>query len=148
AFAAEKTFSDSLIDAVEAAVLVVTRDNRVVRSNPYLHAVAAFEARDLQGRDWCDWLLPEADRPRGRLMVKEALEQGSSRGGVLRLVRRSGRRRAIAWSARALRQGSGPAEVVLFGQDVTDLQEAQEKAVQVERLAAIGQMVAGLAHES
>src|SRR5205807_769541 len=32
--------------------------------------------------------------------------------------------------------------------DVTDLQVAQQRAVQTERLAAIGQMAAGLAHES
>jgi two-component system sensor kinase FixL len=32
--------------------------------------------------------------------------------------------------------------------DTTELKEARERAVQAERLAAIGQMVAGLAHES
>jgi two-component system, LuxR family, sensor kinase FixL len=32
--------------------------------------------------------------------------------------------------------------------DITELKEAQRRAVQAERLAAIGQMVAGLAHES
>jgi two-component system, LuxR family, sensor kinase FixL len=32
--------------------------------------------------------------------------------------------------------------------DITDLKKAQARAVQVERLAAIGQMVTGLAHES
>ena len=34
------------------------------------------------------------------------------------------------------------------GQDITYLKQAQQRALQAERLAAIGQMVAGLAHES
>jgi hypothetical protein len=38
--------------------------------------------------------------------------------------------------------------VLRIGQDVTSLKEAQERAVQQERLAAIGQMMTGLAHES
>jgi len=36
----------------------------------------------------------------------------------------------------------------LVGNDITFLKEAQERALQAERLAAIGQVVAGLAHES
>ncbi len=38
--------------------------------------------------------------------------------------------------------------MISFGQDITSLRQAQERALQSERLAAIGQMVAGLAHES
>jgi signal transduction histidine kinase len=38
--------------------------------------------------------------------------------------------------------------VLVVGSDITEMQEAQQRAVQSERLAAIGEMVAGLAHES
>jgi len=38
--------------------------------------------------------------------------------------------------------------VLSVGQDVTDLRQAQEKVLQAERLAGIGQMITGLAHES
>src|SRR5207248_7685118 len=41
----------------------------------------------------------------------------------------------------------GPA-VLAVGQDITGLKQSQERALQAERLAAIGQMMAGLAHES
>jgi signal transduction histidine kinase len=43
--------------------------------------------------------------------------------------------------------GDGP-RVLAIGHDVTDLKDAQKRALQAERLAAIGEMVAGLAHES
>lgn len=38
--------------------------------------------------------------------------------------------------------------VNLYGHDITELRNAERKALQTERLAAIGQMMAGLAHES
>src|SRR5262249_42317640 len=38
--------------------------------------------------------------------------------------------------------------VLAVGQDITQLKRAQEQALQSERLAAIGQMMTGLAHES
>ena len=38
--------------------------------------------------------------------------------------------------------------ILASGQDITNLKLAQERALQSERLAAIGQMMAGLAHES
>ena len=54
----------------------------------------------------------------------------------------------MAWNARYLDDyADGPA-ILKVGQDITFLQEAQERALQAERLAAIGEVVAGLAHES
>jgi signal transduction histidine kinase len=41
-----------------------------------------------------------------------------------------------------------PFAVLVIGHDITDLHEAQQQALQAQRLAAIGQMATGLAHES
>ena len=42
----------------------------------------------------------------------------------------------------------GEPGLLMVGQDITALKHAQERTLQAERLAAIGQMVTGLAHES
>ena len=44
--------------------------------------------------------------------------------------------------------GSGARRVVVAHVDITERKLAEERAVQTEHLAVIGQMVAGLAHES
>ncbi len=62
---------------------------------------------------------------------------------------RDGRQRQIKWANKILADAQGrPSLVLEIGHDVTDLQEAQDKALQAERLAAIGEMMAGLTHES
>ena len=38
--------------------------------------------------------------------------------------------------------------MLAVGQDITELNQAQRRALQSERLAGIGQMITGLAHES
>jgi PAS domain S-box-containing protein len=148
ALQAERGLADSLVDTVEAVVLVIDERGRIVRSNPFLRKVSGYGSEELRGRDWCDLLLPEAERPPGRELVCRALALGNEKGGVLGFTTKHGQRRAFAWSAKALLEDQSGARLVLFGYDVTDFQEAQQRALQVERLAAIGQMVAGLAHES
>jgi signal transduction histidine kinase len=61
---------------------------------------------------------------------------------------RDGSQRWVLWNARQLPDYEGGEAVLAVGQDVTELKLAQERTLQAERLAAIGQMVAGLTHES
>jgi signal transduction histidine kinase len=53
-----------------------------------------------------------------------------------------------AWHARLLADYEDGPAILAVGQDISTLRQAQERAVQSERLAAIGQMMTGLAHES
>ncbi len=61
---------------------------------------------------------------------------------------RDGSRRWMVWNARYLADYEDGPAILKVGQDITFLKQAQERAVQSERLAAIGEMVTGLAHES
>jgi signal transduction histidine kinase len=54
----------------------------------------------------------------------------------------------VAWNARPLPDYEGGPAVLKVGQDITYLKQAQQRSLQAERLSAIGEMVAGLAHES
>jgi PAS domain S-box-containing protein len=148
ALRAEKDLADSLVDTVEAVVLVIDERGRITRSNPFLRTLSGYGREELIGRNWCTLLLPEAEQAQGRGMVRRARELGTATAGILTLATRTGQRRSLAWSAKSLLLDRGTSHLVLFGYDVTDLQEAQQRALQAERLAAIGQMVAGLAHES
>ena len=59
-----------------------------------------------------------------------------------------GTERLISWSGKQLDGNHEVRGLLLVGHDVTELNLAQHRLVQTERLAAIGQMITGLAHES
>ena len=54
----------------------------------------------------------------------------------------------MVWNAEFLTGYENQPAILAVGQDITSLKQAQEQALQSERLAAIGQMMTGLAHES
>jgi PAS domain S-box-containing protein len=148
AFRAQKQFADSLVNAVPAIILVVDFLGRIVRSNPFAHAVSGYGPDELLGRDWRTLLPADASWRRARSMHDEALRLGTVQSGLHGLVTRAGTRREVSWTATRLASVQSEAALLLLGHDITDLQEAQQHALRAERLAAIGQMMTGLAHES
>jgi PAS domain S-box-containing protein len=145
----EKDFAEGLIATAQAVVLVLDAEGRIVRSNPYLEELSGYRPEEMCGRDWLTLLIPEPDRPRAREMILRALSGDGSGRHTTPVVTRGGAERAVEWSSKALRGAGGePFGVLAIGHDITLLREAQRQALQAERLAAIGQMVAGLTHES
>jgi PAS domain S-box-containing protein len=144
---AERLLLDSVIDAAQAIILVLDGEGRILRSNAFTYAVSGYGPHELSARKWYDVLLPPDQRPALVRTIAEARTTGLARSGVVPLLVRTGPPREVVWSARGLPAGVA-GSMVLVGHDVTALQEAQQKALRAERLAAIGQMAAGLAHDS
>ena len=65
-----------------------------------------------------------------------------------RILCRDGSTRVMLRNIRCLPDYDGSPALLIVGHDITELKAAQERALQSERMAAIGQMCAGLAHES
>jgi PAS domain S-box-containing protein len=143
----EKNFVESLIEQAQAIVLLLDPQGRIVRFNPYLENLTGLHLKDTQGQDWLEAFVHESDRDRTRRAFEVALARGE--GGAVASFLADDREREIKWSSKTLRDAEGrPLGALLIGHDVTDLNEAQRKALQAERLAAIGQMMTGLTHES
>ena len=145
----ERDFAEGLIETAQTIVLALDTQGRIVRFNAYLEEISGYRLQDVRGRDAIDLLLPEGDRQRIRELFRGMFSRERSNLYVTPLVTSEGRRRQVQWSAKMLRDPTGKTLGLLAcGQDITELEHAQQKMVQSERLAAIGQMMAGLAHES
>jgi signal transduction histidine kinase len=101
-------------------------------------------------RDWFELFLDPSDHDRMRQALLHAKASDKPAPvSVSSLLRQGERKRHLHWSGVPLHDTRGlPFAVLVIGQDVTDLYEAQERMVRAERLAAIGQMATGVAHES
>lgn len=145
-----KDFVNSLIETAQAIIIVLDEHGRIVRSNSYLHALSGYTAKELYNQSWSSRFITEGDGEAARQMLFDVLTFGTS-GGSYSLTTKHGNQRIISWSAKAIGlvgTGPGMAAMLLVGHDITELQEAQKQALQMERLAAIGQAMTGLTHES
>jgi PAS domain-containing protein len=147
----EKELSAGLLNHAQAAVLILDQSGRIVRWNPFLQTIAA-ECIDgpVENGDWFELFLEPKDQER----VRQALLHGPAPTKpepvtASSTLARAGRNQRLHWCAVALSDAAGRLFAVLvIGHDVTDLYAAQQRALQAQRLAAIGQMATGLAHES
>jgi PAS domain S-box-containing protein len=141
----ERHFSEVLLAEAEVLVLVLDDRGRVRRSSAFTEAISGYMGFELLGRPWWDALLEEPDRPRARAQFEK--DQGQWRA-VYRLRTREGVSRVVQWASRSFTGVGGAPTVLLVGHDITELEQAQRHALEAERLATIGRMAAGMAHES
>jgi PAS domain S-box-containing protein len=144
----ERDFAEGLIATAQAIVLVLDRHGRVVRVNPFLTRVTGHGPDEVRCQDWFAHYVPPGDRPRARDAFLQALAEEGGGQITYPIVTRDGRCREVEWANRVLKGVVSDPCVLAIGHDITALKEAQQRAVQAERLAAIGEMVAGLIHES
>jgi len=145
----QRDFSDRLLETAQVIVLVLDRDGHVVRFNRFMQDLCGHRLDEVHGDNWFDTFIIDEDREATWDLFRRVVDGEEVRGHVNSVRGKDGRLHQIAWWGKALRDGHGEiTQVLSIGHDITALNEIQGKLVQSERLAAIGQMIAGLAHES
>ncbi len=100
------------------------------------------------GRDFFATFLPQENPAVVAARVEKVFAGVPLRGIESQMRCKDGTQRWMLWNARRLADYEGAPALLAVGQDITGFKQAQEQALQSERLAAIGQMMTGLAHES
>ncbi len=169
----ERDFAESLIDTAQAIVLVLDTEGRIVRFNPFMEALSGYRLEEVRGKDWFSTFLSAQDHTRIRELFERAVGDIQARGNENPIVTKDGQERTIRWNDKTLKDGDGNVVGLLtIGQDITErvraeealkaysarlevmvdartreLQEAQEQLVRREKLAVLGQLAGGVAHE-
>lgn len=138
----------TLVEAAPCMIVIFLADHSLVYFSPFTEEVTGYRGAEVLGRDYLKTFLPEAYRPALAEQIGHVLAGIPTREFEAPVLCRDGSQRWVVWNARALDDYDGQPAVLAVGQDITKLKQAQEQAVQSERLAAIGQMMTGLAHES
>ncbi|MHB8970300.1 MAG: protoglobin domain-containing protein [Pirellulaceae bacterium] len=144
----EKELSEGLWEHAQAIILVLDIRGCIIRYNPYLEDLTGVLHWEVRGQNWFDRFIPARERDRLRGVFEETFRNDTTTA-VSSLLAESGRERRISWSNKSLKNMAGhPIAMLSVGQDITELNLAQQRTLQSERLAGIGQMSTGLAHES
>jgi len=151
----------SILDHMGDGVVVAEKDGHFRLFNPrareIFHLGAADDVPDVRDSRWAEQYGLELCLPDGqtRYPAEQSPLVRAARGEVVEraevVLRRPAERRSkrLSITARPLLDGAGSVcGGVAVVRDITARVEAERKLLQAERLAAIGQMVAGVAHES
>lgn len=146
----ERAQLSALLEALHEGVVMVATGGRVLLANAALRtllalaptaqlsleALTAVELRDGGGA-----LVPVADQPLHRAL------RGEDFVDVEHVLVRAGRERRLLTSGTSIKAGGEVTLAIVVTRDVTERRQLEARLSQTERLAAIGTLSAGMAHE-
>lgn len=139
-----EAFNANVIDSLTSGLLTTDAAGRVISCNRTGLSIAGVTAAETLGADACELLQMPAE-------WRAALDRGLPEGQALRADygyrRPDGRQIELGVASTVLTMPSGPAGYLLTFQDVTETRKREREARVQQRLAAVGEMAAGISHE-
>ena len=141
-----KSYTDNILASLTTGIVTVDLDGRVVTVNPAAELMTGFFAGEARGHYCTEVFAQTPDL--GELLMETLANRIPVLGVTVQLRRRNGRVTPVELSAAPLRGGEGK-ELGVVGvfRDLTRVRQLEDRLRRSDRLAAIGELAAGLAHE-
>jgi len=133
---------ETTFDALSEGIALVDTAGRVTRANRALSGLAGVALASLVGREFITTLFTSSE-------AAEAVIEGARRGEArLPVLIQSPRlNRTLRLTAAPLPAHAGAGAVVVMVEDVTEQRALEAQLIQNDKMAAVGQLVSGVAHE-
>jgi two-component system NtrC family sensor kinase len=142
----ERDFSGKILSNTQSLILVADTAGLISYANRRWYE-AGFEQRELLGRPLLELAAPGFVRPLADA-VQAILRGGQVDNLELQIMRSNGNTGQFSVNLSPMRDEQGNINsIVVVMTDVTDSSELRDKLVHAEKMAAVGQLVSGVAHE-
>src|SRR6266481_1417037 len=144
----QQEFARRLVDSFPDLILVLDTSASYTFVSPRSKEILGYEPQEIAATDFRHCAHPE-DMPAVKALYNDIVAGRQTFASLeARIRHKLGEWRRIRFNFSPLWDAQGENEgVVLSGRDVTDLKRLEEQLIQAEKLAAMGQMLAGVAHE-
>jgi PAS domain S-box-containing protein len=141
-----RKYLEELLEKANALILVANRDKKVVVFNQAISRLTGFSKEDVLGKDVFS-LVPEDEHLRLASLLAAVLRGEAVPNFELRLRTSKGEARASFATSSTLTSQGEVEGVMAIGQDVTVVAQLEQRVIQAEKLASMGQLAASVAHE-
>ena len=144
----QQEFARRLVDSFPDLIFVVDKQREYTFVSPRVQEVLGYDQNESVGMIFGERTHPE-DRSALLAVFDDLLSSKRSFASIeIRIRHREGEWRRLRCHFSPLFDENGQIEgVVISGRDITEMKRLEEQLVQAEKLAAMGQMLAGVAHE-
>jgi len=144
----QQEFARRLIDSFPDLIFVVDPQRRYTFVSPKFKEVLGYEASDIIGHTFGERTHLD-DRPAMVSLFDDLIAGKQNFASIeVRVRHTQGEWRSLKCNFSPLFNEQGKIEgVVVSGRDVTEVKRLESQLIQAEKLAAMGQMLAGVAHE-
>lgn len=137
-----------LVEAAASVVIILRSDRSIAYLSPYSEELTGYSLGEIAGRDFLELFIPDSAKNEVAAQIEAMFGGHPAKAYEMPIIRRDGEPRWLVWNSQRLDDFDGSPAVLAVGQDFTERRDAQERLLRSERLAGIGQMITGLAHES
>lgn len=144
---ARERFLASVVRSIDDGIVSLDFDGRIINVNEGACSLFRREEREMIGKDFNFLVHDTRYREKRRIIARSTYRTGRWRGEV-EILRKDGTRApALLSTAKIIDEKGKPIGFVSSFKDLTEIKAMQHKMIQSEKLASLGQMAAGVAHE-
>lgn len=142
--------AEGYLDVAGVAIVVIDKDQRVTLINKKGCEILGYSQDEIIGKNWFNHFIPmrlrgELKTVFNKIMSEEVVPVEYFQNPVLT---KENSERLIAWHNAVLRDEDGKISATLSsGEDITEKALLEQKVQHAEKLAVVGQLTTGLAHE-
>src|SRR5438093_3924993 len=138
-----KTYLENLLENANDVIYTLDLDQRFTYVNSKVESWG-YRKDDLIGRPYLSWM---SKRHRGK-RLRTTLDIGTKQAYEVEILTKTGEPRNALVSVSPLRDNSGRIVGVLgIARDITEKKQLEQQVLNAEKLASIGKLSAGVAHE-
>jgi PAS domain S-box-containing protein len=135
-------FHQSILDSSPDRIIVLNAEGIVSYMSRDIDTERGLTAEKLKGKHFSEFVAPER---REFLKARwEVIRQGNYKPFEIEVVDKDGAKHNLLMTARPI---MGSDRILVLQRDITDFKELEDRFYESQKLAAVGQLSAGIAHE-